>query len=193
MRFNIAINGYGRIGQSILRAVYSSPYNSLFNITAINDLADIETLTYLTRYDTTPGRFPNPLRFEGNKLCIGNDSIVVLNEPEPEKIAWNDLDIDLIMECSGSFNERQIAEKHIAGRQRKLLFSHPATPQVDATIVYGYNHQSLKSDHKIVSNASCTTNCIVPILNLIDQNFGIEHGVTTTIHSAMNDQPVIDS
>jgi len=193
MQFTIGINGYGRIGQSVLRAIYASPYRAFFKIGANNDLADIETLTYLTRYDTTHGRFPHPLHHEKDNLFIDESCVRVFNEPDPAKVQWQEMNVDLIMECSGSFSDRPTAVQHIRSGGKKLLFSHPATPEVDATIVYGYNHELLKAEHTVVSNASCTTNCIVPILNLLDRHFGIEHGVTTTIHSAMNDQPVIDS
>lgn len=193
MSFQVAINGYGRIGQSVLRAIYSTPFRSKFKIVAINDLAGIETLTYLTRYDTTHGRFPYPLRFDREYLHIGEDRIRIINEPNPGVLPWADLDIDLLFECSGSFDDRATADLHLAAGARRLLLSHPATPKVDATIVYGYNHTLLQSAHRIVSNASCTTNCIVPVLDILDREFGIENGVTTTIHSAMNDQPVIDS
>jgi len=193
MSYRVAINGYGRIGQSVLRAIYSSPYRSEFSIIAINELSDIETLTYLTRYDTTHGRFPYPLRFENDRLYIGDDSIHILHEEKPEKLNWNDLGIDLLFECSGTFDDRETADIHVTNGAQRVLLSHPATAEVDATIVYGYNDQSLKSEHTVVSNASCTTNCIVPILNILDREFGISCGVTTTIHSAMNDQPVIDS
>lgn len=193
MSFNVAINGYGRIGQSVLRAIYSTPFRSEFTIVAINELADIETLTYLTRYDTTHGRFPYPLKYEGNRLFIGEDSIRIINEPDPAKLPWNELDLDLVFECSGTFSDRETAEIHILQGGNRILLSHPATPAVDATIVYGYNDEQLKPSHKVVSNASCTTNCVVPILNILDRHLGIVNGVTTTIHSAMNDQPVIDS
>ena len=193
MSFHVAINGYGRIGQSVLRAIYSTPFRSKFKIVAINDLADIETLTYLTRYDTTHGRFPYPLRFDSEYLHIGEDRIRIINEPNPTNLPWSKLGIDLLFECSGSFEDRPTAEIHRAAGAKRILLSHPATPEVDATIVYGYNQALLQSSHRIVSNASCTTNCIVPILDIIDREVGIVNGVTTTIHSAMNDQPVIDS
>lgn len=193
MHYNIAINGYGRIGQSVLRAIYSTPFRSKFTIVAINELADIETLTYLTRYDTTHGRFPYPLRFDKENLHIGDDKIRVINEPNPSKLPWKEHNVDLLFECSGSFEDRKTAEQHLASGARRILLSHPATPEVDATIVYGYNHSLLRPEHQIVSNASCTTNCVVPILDLLDRKLGIENGVSTTIHSAMNDQPVIDS
>lgn len=191
--FNVAINGYGRIGQSVLRAIYSTPFRSKFKIVAINELADIETLTYLTRYDTTHGRFPYPLRFEKDCLYIGDDRIAVTNEPDPAKLSWSDFETDLLFECSGSFEDLETAEIHLHNGARRVLISHPATPEVDATIVYGYNHEKLHRKHRIVSNASCTTNCIVPVLDILDRELGIENGVTTTIHSAMNDQPIIDS
>lgn len=193
MSFKVAINGYGRIGQSVLRAIYSSSYRSEFDICAINELADIETLTYLTRYDTTHGRFPYPLRFDMDRLYIGDDEIVILGEEDPTKLPWESLQPDLVFECSGSFEDRDTAEKHLQQGAKRLLISHPATSDVDATIIYGFNDEQLKAHHTVVSNASCTTNCIVPILKILDDRFGIINGVTTTIHSAMNDQPVIDS
>ncbi|HBG19395.1 MAG TPA: erythrose-4-phosphate dehydrogenase [Desulfobulbaceae bacterium] len=193
MNVQVAINGYGRIGQSVLRAIYSSPYRSKFTIVAINDLADIDTLTYLTRYDTTHGRFPYPLRCDRDNLYIGEDKIRIINEPNPAKLPWADLGVELVFECSGSFEDMATAELHLRAGAKRLLLSHPAIPKVDATIVYGYNHRLLRPEHRVVSNASCTTNCIVPVLDILDREFGIENGVTTTIHSAMNDQPVIDS
>ncbi len=193
MSFNVAINGYGRIGQSVLRAIYSSPYRSIFNIVAINELADIETLTYITRYDTTHGRFPYKLRFDNNTLFIEQDEITILNEADPGKLSWNDFNIDLLFECTGTFEDRHTAEVHLKRGAKRILLSHPATAEVDATIVVGYNDQMIAGHHQIISNASCTTNCIVPLLHLLDQRLGIYNGVTTTIHSAMNDQPVIDS
>lgn len=193
MSVQVAINGYGRIGQSVLRAIYSTPYRSKFTIVAINDLADIDTLTYLTRYDTTHGRFPYPLRCDRDCLYIGEDKIRIINEPNPAKLPWANLGAELVFECSGSFEDMATAELHLRAGAKKLLLSHPATPKVDATIVFGYNQSLLRREHRIVSNASCTTNCIVPVLDILDREFGIESGVTTTIHSAMNDQPVIDS
>ena len=192
MSYKVAINGYGRIGQSVLRAIYSTPFKSKFQIVAINELADIETLTYLTRYDTTHGRFPYPLRFEDNFLFIGEDKIRIINEPNPTALPWEELDIDLLFECSGTFNDRKTAEMHLDSGAQRILLSHPATAETDVTIVFGYNQSLLKKEHRVVSNASCTTNCIVPVLNILDKEFGIESGVTTTIHSAMNDQPIID-
>lgn len=193
MSFKVAINGYGRIGQSVLRAIYSSPFRSKFSIVAINELADIETLTYLTRYDTTHGRFPYSLSYDKDILQIEDDSIKILSEADPSKLPWDELGIDLLFECSGTFADRETAEIHLQSGAKRILLSHPATPAVDSIVVYGYNDSLLHADHKVVSNASCTTNCIVPILDILDREFGIINGVTTTIHSAMNDQPIIDS
>lgn len=193
MKYRVAINGYGRIGQSVLRALYLDGMREKFELVAVNELAAIDTLTYLTRYDTTHGRFPLPVSHNGNTLFIENDTIKILCEADPDRLPWKELGIDLLFECSGSFNERIIAEKHRNSGAKRVLISHPASPDVDATIVYGVNEQLLEKEHSVVSNASCTTNCIIPVLHELDSRFSIEHGVITTVHSAMNDQPVIDS
>lgn len=193
MGYRVAIVGYGRIGQSVLRAVYTSPLCAHFDIVAINELAEIETLTYLTRYDTTHGRFPLPVTHDQDHMMVGSDRIRILREPDPQKLPWQELDIDLVFECSGSFSDRETAGLHLKAGARRILISHPANPDMDATIVFGVNDYLLKPEHRIVSNASCTTNCITPVLQLLDEAFTIDNGVITTIHSAMNDQPVIDS
>jgi len=193
MSYRIAINGYGRIGQSVLRAIYQRGLQHQLQVVAINELSDLDTLTYLTRYDTTHGRFPCSVENDGETLLINGDRIRVLSKAEPEQIPWGDLGVDLVLECSGAFKTRADAERHLASGARRLLYSHPAQADIDATVVFGVNEDSLKADHRIVSAASCTTNCVVPVLNLLDRHFGIDSGVTTTIHSAMNDQPVIDS
>lgn len=193
MSYRIAINGYGRIGQCVLRAIYENGLQSLFQVVAINELSDLETVTYLTRYDTTHGRFPLPVAHDGEALLVNGDSIEVLNQPDPAKLPWRRLDIDLVIECSGSFSDRETAERHLASGAKRLLFSQPAKPDVDATIIYGLNQQCLSADMRVVSAASCTTNCVLPVLDLLHRELGIISGVTTTIHSAMNDQPVIDS
>ena len=191
--FRVAINGYGRIGQCVLRALYSGDHQADFNLVAINELADLDTLTYLTRYDTTHGRFPCPVSHDGSALKVGNDMVTVLRESDPSKLPWGQLGIDLVFECSGSFSDRMTASLHLQSGAGKILLSHPANPDMDATIVFGVNDTLLTPAFRIVSNASCTTNCVVPVLDLLDRNFGVENGVITTIHSAMNDQPVIDS
>ncbi len=193
MSYRIAINGYGRIGQCVLRALYQRNLQHKLQVVALNELADIETLTYLTRYDTTHGRFPLPVNQDSQHLIINGDAIKVLNLEDPAQLPWKNLDVDLVLDCSGSFSDRAQAQKHLQGGAKRLLFSNPASADIDATIIYGINHTDLKSEDRIVSAASCTTNCLVPVLDLLDQHFGILNGVTTTVHSAMNDQPVIDS
>lgn len=192
MSYRIAINGYGRIGQAVLRALYSGPRRCNLKVVAINEFADLETLVYLTRYDTTHGRFPVAVEHDGRHLLVDGDRIEVFNQANPEQLPWGQLAVDLVLECSGSFTDRDTAQRHLHAGAKKLLFSQPANDDIDATIVYGFNHQSLRFSQQIVSNASCTTNCVVPVLSLLDQHFGILNGVSTTIHSAMNDQPVID-
>lgn len=193
MSYRVAINGYGRIGQAVLRAIYERELQGELQIVAVNELSDIETVTYLTRYDTIHGRFPYPVEQQDNCLLIKEDKIRVLNESDPAKLPWAALAIDLVIECTGSFNQRAIAQQHLDAGAKKLLFSHPALADIDATIVYGYNHQQLSSKMNIVSAASCTTNCIIPLLDVLHRQFTIQAALTTTIHSAMNDQPVIDS
>lgn len=193
MAARIAINGYGRIGQCVLRALFERGLESKLQPVAINELADIETVSYLTRYDTTHGRFPKPVSIEGDSLKIAEQRIKVLKAESPEQLPWGELGVDLLLECSGSFSDRATAQRHLDQGAARLLFSQPATADVDTTVVFGLNTDSINVNHKVVSAASCTTNCVIPILSTINKVFGIEQGVTTTIHSAMNDQPVIDA
>lgn len=193
MNYRIAINGYGRIGQCVLRALYQRNLQHKLQVVALNELADIETLTYLTRYDTTHGRFPLSVQHDQQHLLIDGDAIEVLSVEDPEFLSWGRLGVDLVLDCSGSFSDRAQAQKHLNSGAKRLLFSNPASADIDATIIYGINHQLLSASDQIVSAASCTTNCLVPVLDLLDRQFGILNGVTTTVHSAMNDQPVIDS
>ncbi len=194
MKLKVAINGYGRVGRCILRALYeSSHYRNHIEIVAINELADLDVVTHLTRYDTTHGRFPGEVQRDESHLVIQGDPISLLSESQPEALPWRELGVDLVLECSGVFKTRQDAERHLQAGARKVLFSHPAEQDVDATIVYGVNDHQLKPEDVIVSNASCTTNAVIPVLNLIQERFGIECALITTIHSAMHDQPVIDA
>ncbi len=193
MSYRVAINGYGRIGQAVLRAIYTSPLRRRFQVVAINELADIDTLAYLTRYDTTHGRFPLPVSHDRKTLVIDSDPILVLREEQPENLPWRELAVDLVFECSGSFSDRATAVRHLESGAKRILLSHPAGPDMDATVIFGVNDNRLRPEHRIVSNGSCTTNCIVPVLHLLDKALGIDNGVITTVHSAMNDQPVIDS
>ncbi|WP_428607078.1 type I glyceraldehyde-3-phosphate dehydrogenase [Sedimenticola sp.] len=194
MKLKVAINGYGRIGRCILRALYESPhFRSHIDIVAINELADLNVVTHLTKYDTTHGRFPGTVERDESHLLIDGDPIALLSEADPEALPWRALGVDLVLECSGVFKTRQDAERHIRAGAAKVLFSHPAEQDVDATIVYGVNDHLLKPTDTIVSNASCTTNAIIPVLHALQESFGIECALITTIHSAMHDQPVIDA
>lgn len=191
--YRLAINGYGRIGQSVLRALYVRGLQHRIQVIAINELADIETLTYLTRYDTTHGRFPLAVKHDQQALYIDQDRIDILQQSDPVDIPWKGLDIDMVLECTGRHSQREEAQKHLDQGAKRVLFSNPASADIDATIIFGVNEEQLQAHHRIASAASCTTNCLVPVLHLLDQAFGIDYGVTTTLHSAMNDQPVIDS
>ena len=193
MSYKIAINGYGRIGRCILRSYYESTNYHDLRISAINDIADIKTLAHLTKFDSTHGRFLGEISSCDEKLLVNDDVILISQSREIDRLPWQDLNIDLVMECSGSFTERRIAEQHLQAGAQKVLFSQPAEQDVDATIVYGINHELLDREAQIISSASCTTNCVVPVLKVLDEAFDIQAGVITTIHSAMNDQPVIDS
>ncbi|MFO7559689.1 MAG: type I glyceraldehyde-3-phosphate dehydrogenase [Desulfobacterales bacterium] len=193
MDYRVAINGYGRIGRSILRALYESSRHKNIKIVAINELSDLKTIAHLTKYDTTHGRFPGFIETRDRGLYINNDYIDVSFFKEIDDLPWADLDIDVVYECTGSFTTRIKAEQHIKRGAKKVIFSSPAEKDVDATVVFGINEDKIKADHKIISNASCTTNCVVPVLKIIHDAFGVERGIITTIHSMMNDQPVIDA
>lgn len=193
MSYRIAINGYGRIGRCVLRALYESPHKQHLDIVAINELADIDTIAHLTKYDSTHGRFSGVVRVEGDALVVNGDFIPVTHYEDRSRLPWREHAVDLVLECSGSFSDRAGAEEHLSCGAKRLLFSQPAQDCVDATIVYGVNESSLNANDTIISNASCTTNCIVPVIQCLDQGIGIELGHITTIHSAMNDQPVIDA
>ncbi|MGO3345752.1 MAG: type I glyceraldehyde-3-phosphate dehydrogenase [Marinomonas sp.] len=188
----VAINGYGRIGRSVLRALYENGYRDHLQVVAINELSDIETISYLTRYDTTHGRFPKPVDISNNALIIGDDEIRCFHCETPDLLDWASLNIDIVLECSGSFSGRNGAQNYLDAGIPRLLLSQPAASDVDATIVFGFNQHQVNRDQQIVSAASCTTNCVIPVLDTIKEFAGIEHGTAQTIHSAMNDQPVID-
>jgi len=189
----LAINGYGRIGRCVLRALYESPLRNQMQVVAINELADAGTVLHLSRYDSTHGRFPAKLEGDAHQLRVDGDAIALLSQPGIGQLPWGDLGVDLVLECTGAFSDRATAELHLHQGARRVLFSQPAQADVDATVVYGVNHQELRAAHRIVSNASCTTNGIVPVIQALDAAVGIESGTITTIHSAMNDQPVLDA
>lgn len=191
----IAINGFGRIGRCVFRSLYESKNQHNLQVVAINELADCKTIAYLCKYDSTHGRFPQDIKVIDDCLSINQQEIQILHHERLEELPWRAMDIDIVLECTGEYSDRAATEKHLAAGAKKVLLSQPGLSQsdVDATIVYGFNqHKLIKSD-KIVSNASCSTNCIVPVIQTLEDSFGIESGVITTIHSAMNDQPVIDA
>ncbi|GIX31707.1 MAG: D-erythrose-4-phosphate dehydrogenase [Porticoccaceae bacterium] len=187
----LAINGFGRIGRSLFRALHERRLGEELEVVAINELADLATIRYLTRYDSTHGRFPAPVEAADGALWVAGRPIRVSHEPVPGGVSWEG--VDVVLECTGSFDDRASAERHLAAGAGRVLFSQPARPEVDATIVYGVNHRQLAAHHRVVSAASCTTNCAVPVLWVLDRALGIEAGVITTIHSVMNDQPLLDS
>jgi D-erythrose 4-phosphate dehydrogenase len=189
----VAINGYGRIGRSILRALYESGKRQQIQIVAINELAKPEAICHLTQYDTTHGRFKHTVKLNGDQLLIGDDSILLLNQADANLLPWAELDIDIVYEATGSLIDRQACEAHIQAGAKQVLISHPSSADVDATIVYGVNHDLLRAEHTVISNASCTSNCIVPVIDVLDRHFEVKSGAITTIHSAMNDQQVIDA
>jgi D-erythrose 4-phosphate dehydrogenase len=193
MPINIAINGYGRIGRCVLRALYEAELSDQIHIVAINELADKKTIAHLTQYDSTHGRWAQSVNLHEDQLSIGSNSIHIFHEEHIENLPWATLNVDVVLECTGAFSDRLTAEKHLQSGAKKVLFSQPAEASVDATIIYGINEKTLKSSDTIISNASCTTNCIVPVIDTLHRYFGIESGLITTIHSAMNDQPVIDA
>jgi D-erythrose 4-phosphate dehydrogenase len=195
---NIAINGFGRIGRSIVRALYESGQTDTFNIVAINDLAPATGIAHLLKYDTTHGRFAFKVEQQGEQLSIFTDhstqnDIALYHFEQLEQLPWKQHQVDIVLDCTGRFGSKADGLVHIKQGAKKVLFSHPCTHDIDATIIYGINHQQLKSDDRVVSNGSCTTNCIVPVIKVLDDAFGIESGTITTIHSSMHDQQVIDA
>ncbi len=189
----LAINGYGRIGRSILRALYESPLRSEIAVVAVNELADARTVLHLTRYDTTHGRFPVSLEGDEGALRVDGDRIALLRQEGLDRLPWDALAVDMVLECTGAFTERAMAQRHLDRGAGRVLFSQPAQADVDQTVVFGVNHAQLRAEHRIASNASCTTNGIVPLIAALEDTVGIETGTITTIHSAMNDQPVLDA
>jgi erythrose-4-phosphate dehydrogenase len=189
----LAINGYGRIGRSVLRALKEGQHSGALQVVAVNELADTNTVLHLTRYDSTHGRFNGRVGAAEQGMLIDGQLIRLLNQPDIAGLPWRDLDVDVVLECTGSFDDRATASQHLAQGAGAVIFSQPAQADVDATIVYGVNQAQLRSEHQIISNASCTTNGIVPVIQALQDAFGIESGTITTIHSAMNDQPVLDA
>lgn len=193
MTIRLAINGFGRIGRSVLRALYESGRRAEFSVVAINELAAPEGMAHLLKYDSTHGRFAWQVHQENDVLYVGDDAIRLLHQKELEALPWHELGVDIVLDCTGIYGSRADGERHVAAGAGKVLFSHPGSHDLDATIVYGVNQETLKASDRFVSNASCTTNCIIPIIKLLDDAFTIESGTVTTIHASMNDQQVIDA
>ncbi len=192
MTVKVAINGYGRIGRNVLRALYESGRTDEVSIVAVNDLGNADTNAHLTRYDTVHGKFPGEVRVEGDSLVVNGDSIKVLAERDPTKLPWDSMDVDVVMECTGLFTSKEKASAHLKGGAKKVIISAPGGKDIDATVVYGVNHQVLKASHTVISNASCTTNCLAPLVKPLHERIGLVNGVMTTIHSYTNDQVLTD-
>ena len=192
MAIKVGINGYGRIGRNVLRALYEAGRTQEIQIVAINDLGDAETNAHLTRYDTAHGRFPGEVRVDGDSMVVNGDRIRVLAERDPAQLPWGELGVEVVLECTGLFTSKAKAGAHLAGGAKKVIISAPGGNDVDATVVYGVNHDVLRASHTVVSNASCTTNCLAPVAKVLHENIGIEAGLMTTIHAYTNDQVLTD-
>ncbi|RUO20408.1 erythrose-4-phosphate dehydrogenase [Aliidiomarina iranensis] len=192
-KVRVAINGFGRIGRSVVRAWYESGWHQQIELVAINELASNSGIAHLLQYDSTHGKFAAKVTLEGDVLRVAEHDIQILHCAEIAALPWQELDIDVVLECTGVFGSREDGHAHLEAGARRVLFSHPASPEVDFTIIQGINQNELKPEHRIVSNGSCTTNCIVPVIKVLDDAFGVDSGTITTIHSAMNDQQVIDA
>ena len=192
MTIKVGINGYGRIGRNILRAVYEGNRNNDVEIVAINDLGDANINAHLTQYDTAHGKFPGEIRVEGDHMIVNGDKIRVLSERDPAKLPWAELGVDVVHESTGFFASKIKASAHLEGSAKKVIISAPSGSDVDATVVYGVNHDVLKSSHTVISNASCTTNCLAPLAKVLHEHIGILNGVMTTVHAYTNDQVLTD-
>ena len=192
MAIKVGINGYGRIGRNVLRAVFEGKRASEVQIVAINDLGDAKTNAHLTQYDTVHGRFPAEVKVDGDSLVVNGDRIRVLAERDPARLPWGELGVQYVLECTGLFTSKAKASAHLAGGAKKVVISAPGGEDVDATVVYGVNHHMLSSRHTVISNASCTTNCLAPVAKVLHDAIGITAGIMTTVHSYTNDQVLTD-
>ncbi|KTD52899.1 type I glyceraldehyde-3-phosphate dehydrogenase [Legionella quateirensis] len=191
MAIRVAINGYGRIGRCILRSIFEYNRQNEFEIVAINDLSGIDVTAHLTRHDSTHGHFGSDVSIEGNMLVVDGHNIQVIAERNPLNLPWKDLNVDIVFECTGFFTNREAAMQHITAGAKKVLISAPGKG-VDATVVYGVNHQVIKASDTVVSNASCTTNCLAPVVKPLNDGLGIEHGLLNTVHAYTKDQMLLD-
>ena len=192
MPIKVGINGYGRIGRNVLRALYESRRTEEVQIVALNDLGDAKTNAHLTRYDTVHGRFDGEVKVDGDAMVVNGDRIRVLAERDPAKLPWGELGVEYVFESTGLFTSKAKASAHLKGGAKRVIISAPGGEDVDATIVYGVNHNVLKSDFTVISNASCTTNCLVPVVKVLHDRIGMVNGIMTTIHSYTNDQVLTD-
>jgi len=192
MTIKVGINGYGRIGRNVLRALYEAGRTGEIQIVAINDLGDAATNAHLTRYDTAHGKFPGTVAVEGDSMVVNGDRIKVLAQRDPAKLPWGELGVDFVLECTGLFTSKAKAAAHLAGGAKKVVISAPGGDDVDATVVYGVNHDVLRASHTVISNASCTTNCLAPVAKVLHEHIGIVGGLMTTIHAYTNDQVLTD-
>lgn len=193
MAIKIAINGFGRIGRNILRAIFEYNRQNEIQIVAINDLSDIKMLAHLAQYDSTHGRFNGEISVDGNYLVVNGNKIAVCAERDPSQLPWGKLGVDVVHECTGYFTSKEKAQAHITAGAKKVIISAPAGTDVDATIVYGVNHKTLKASDTIISNASCTTNCLAPLVKPLHEKIGLVNGLMTTIHAYTNDQNILDA
>jgi glyceraldehyde 3-phosphate dehydrogenase len=192
MTLKVGINGYGRIGRNVLRALYEGGRQKEIQVVAVNDLGDAETNAHLTRYDSVHGKFRGEVRVEGDHMVINGDRIRVLAERDPAKLPWGELGVDTVFECTGLFTSKAKAGQHLAGGAKRVIVSAPGEKDVDATIVYGVNHKVLKPSMTVISNASCTTNCLAPLVKPLHDAIGVKAGIMTTIHAYTNDQVLTD-
>ncbi|MCA1771917.1 MAG: type I glyceraldehyde-3-phosphate dehydrogenase [Halomonas sp.] len=191
MTIRVAINGFGRIGRNVLRALYENGYRDRMQVVAINDLGDPSLNSHLLRHDTVHGHFPYSVDHDAESISVDGDRIAISSERDPAKLPWASMDIDIVMECTGLFTKREAAAKHIEAGAKRVLISAPS-PDADAMIVYGVNEETLTAEHKVVSNASCTTNCLAPLAKALNDAVGIENGLMTTVHAYTNDQNLSD-
>jgi len=191
MTIKVAINGYGRIGRNVLRALYESNYRDRIQVVGINDLGDVNLNAHLTKYDSVHGKFPGEVSVDGENMVVNGDAIRITSERDPSKLPWGELGVDVVYECTGIFTSKEKASAHLEAGAKKVIISAPGT-DVDATAVYGVNHKTLKATDQIISNASCTTNCLAPVAKVLNDKFGIEQGSMTTIHAYTNDQNLSD-
>jgi glyceraldehyde 3-phosphate dehydrogenase len=192
MTIQVAINGYGRIGRNVLRAHYEDGKKHDLAIVAINDLGSPETNAHLTRYDTAHGKFPGKVEVDGDAMIVNGDRIKVFAQRDPAKLPWGELGVDVVLECTGLFTTKEKASAHLRGGAKKVVISAPGGKDVDATVVYGVNHQTLKAADTVISNASCTTNCLAPLVQPLHQKIGVVNGLMTTVHAYTNDQVLTD-